>query len=739
MPTLQATDCFDYFKCKSMKEAQIQLILERLIQQGKFFSHIRNVDSVNKLYESLHDEDSFPSFSIDYLSRKRLISAAKYVISSLESVRVISTASKNISINKKDKLFPDLLLINQEENKLIILEIKRSIKTTRETLTEMLAYDHEIRNSLPFLSNFEILFCVVSTEYSTLLKHSITGLVTWESKQILCLHVEEAEEDLEIEVYIPPAWTSLHINDLPSKAISTLNLILYKRADNELSQNAESAAFYAASLIAKDGDRNNSHGFVLIWRDCWNAEDLAGAGEYHLTIGFINPYVFLPFSQSLGIVDFSESPLGQYLLENADNFHSYYCKEVIEKGLKFLEKFFHVYIEGLSTWNDDRSKPREVSNPIALMCHRALPLRVDLWGTLGDFARDLIIHPGVEKFLLSKFSGKVLGCEDPFIGIPLIDNISGARKVDERGFTCRTLFDLGVSLGSILSLYNTAIQQEKSDLKNLPASLTWCMLDIQSAVLELGSQYSSSNELNIPPPVVKFRSENGFEEAFESIQQLIDWIHAEFLGRTRNIHSECFMVGCTVHPLMDEYFACSISEMEKSLIIERVVTSSVSLLKWIANQCLSDKISLECVENTLSVIASEYLDDTQSISRNSVLSVIDGITHETHFRLYESTLMNLLDQLILPINYKSDVSQNLSEYNHLDWIWIREEILDLREHGVEFPALKVNLIGEVGIVDISKEVYASVLNIDFENQFVFITCSNEMEMMLIRSWDEVIS
>lgn len=98
-----------------MKEAQIQLILERLIQQGKFFSHIRNVDSVNKLYESLHDEDSFPSFSIDYLSRKRLISAAKYVISSLESVRIISTASKNISINKKDKLFPDLLLINQEE------------------------------------------------------------------------------------------------------------------------------------------------------------------------------------------------------------------------------------------------------------------------------------------------------------------------------------------------------------------------------------------------------------------------------------------------------------------------------------------------------------------------------------------------------------------------------------------------------------------------------------------------
>lgn len=161
-----------------MKESQIQSILENLIQEERLFGHIKNVDSIEKLYESLHDEDSLPSFSIDYFSRKKLISAAKHVVSSLESIQVITTASKNISIDRKEKLFPDLLLLNQEEGKIVILEIKRSIKTVRETLAEMLAYDHEVRNFLPFLSNFEMLFCIVSTEYSTLLNHSITGLTT---------------------------------------------------------------------------------------------------------------------------------------------------------------------------------------------------------------------------------------------------------------------------------------------------------------------------------------------------------------------------------------------------------------------------------------------------------------------------------------------------------------------------------------------------------------------------------
>jgi len=187
-----------------MKESEIQSILENLIQEENFLNCIKNIDSIEKLYESLHEEDKLPSFSIDYLSRKKMIVAAKNIVSLLGSAQIITTASKNISLERKEKLFPDLVLFHEEKCKLIILEIKRSVKTARETLTEMLAYDHEIRNLLPFLSNFEIVFCIVSTDYSTLLNHSVAGLITWESKQILCLHARNSEKkELELEIHLP--------------------------------------------------------------------------------------------------------------------------------------------------------------------------------------------------------------------------------------------------------------------------------------------------------------------------------------------------------------------------------------------------------------------------------------------------------------------------------------------------------------------------------------------------------
>ncbi len=721
-----------------MKESQIQASLEKLIQEERLLSCIKNLDAIENLYQSLQDEDYLPSFSLDYFSRKKLISAARNVISSLGFAQIITTASKNISINRKEKLYPDLVLFNEDDRKIIVVEIKRSVKTARETLTEMLAYDYEIRNLLPFLSNFEIVFCIVSTEYSTLLNHSVSGLSTWESKQILCLHIQESDkEEMEMEIYIPSAWTSLGMSDFPSTAISTVNLVLYKRSDDEPSVDTESAIFYAASLIAKEGDRNNSHGFVLIWRDTWHFD---GAANYHMILGFINPFLFLPFTQDIGLIDASNSPLGQHFLENSDNYHSHYCEEVFAKGKMFLEKYFNVHIEGFSNWNNDRAKPHEVYNSTCLICHRAIPLRVELWGALGDFSRELIVHPGFERHVLSKFSGAILGCENPFIAIPLIDSISGVRRLDSKGFTCKVLFDLGVSLGSLLTLYNTAAQSEKDDLKNLPASITWATIDIFEILLEFSLQYSSSNELNVPPPLVKIRSSGNFGEALKSIQSLIDWIRVEFVTVARRIHIECFNMGLHSYPLMDEYFSCTLPDDYKVFIEEGLISSSKFLLKWISHELFSDYTSAESARNVVEAFSNEYLVNSGfSPKRDSLISLIDEISNDKHVDLYHETLMNLLNRFTLPINYKISPSQNSSEYTYLDWVWIRQEILRFRERGIVFPALKADLMGRVGILDISQEIYSSFLNhIDFESQFGFITSSNGMDLALIKDWKEVI-
>ncbi|MDJ0597786.1 MAG: hypothetical protein QNJ37_02930 [Crocosphaera sp.] len=725
-----------------MKESQIQSILETLIKEDKFYDRINNIDQIQERYESWYKEDYIPSFSIDDLSTRKLLCAANNVLSSLESVEIITTASQNISVDRQERLFPDLILFNQYQEKIILIELKRSKKTARETLTEMLAYEHEVRNFLPFLSNFEILFCIVSTEYPNLLSHSITNLTTWESKQILCLKVQESEDkELSFEVYIPSAWFSLNTNGFPPDAISTFKIILYKHFEDEISPDAEAAVSYAASLITKEGDRNNSHGFVLIWRDCWNLEDVTGAVEYQLMIGLINPYAFLPFAQSLGVIDASQSPFGQYFLDNEDYLSSpCFNEKIVEKGLIFLEKFFRVDIEGFSTWTEERLQPHKVINPMCLMYHRALPLKVELWGALGDFSRELIVHPGFNKHILSGISGSVFGCENPLIAIPLIDEIAGIRKIDGRGFTCSMMFELGVLLGALGSFYYTAMECEENNLRNLPASITWKILEITPFLQEFMGQYGASQELNVPPPPLKSRPYNNFEEALESVQSLVDWIIKDFLGERREIHLECFVIGLTIYPLMDEYFWCHLSEAKKASITKEIIESSTKLIKWITKQCLSNYTSTEYIQNILETLANKYFNcEVISITKDSVSSLVNKISDNKHCDLCYDVLMDLLDQLIIPINYRTSPSHTLSEYNYLDWYFLREEILRLYERGFEFPALIVNNRGEINIVDISEEIYSSPLKIDFRHQFVFVTSSNGIDMALVRNWDEIIN
>ena len=126
-----------------MKESEIQKIIENAIQENKFLELIEDEDinSLEYRYQSYYEPDSLPSFLIDYLSTKKAIISARNVLQFLENIRIITTASKSISLDRSQRLFPDLILFNEEQRKLIIIEIKRSGQAARETITEIIAYE----------------------------------------------------------------------------------------------------------------------------------------------------------------------------------------------------------------------------------------------------------------------------------------------------------------------------------------------------------------------------------------------------------------------------------------------------------------------------------------------------------------------------------------------------------------------------------------------------------------------
>ena len=106
-----------------MKESEIQTYIEQLIKDNLFLDSIQNRDLVDQRYNSFFDEDFLPSFSIDYFSTKKIISSAKTVLDNAYSLEIVTTAAQNISLNRQERLFPDLILCNEENGKIIILEI----------------------------------------------------------------------------------------------------------------------------------------------------------------------------------------------------------------------------------------------------------------------------------------------------------------------------------------------------------------------------------------------------------------------------------------------------------------------------------------------------------------------------------------------------------------------------------------------------------------------------------------
>ena len=102
-------------------------------------------------------------------------------------------------------------------------------------MTELLAYGQEIRNILPFISDFDISYIIISTEFNTLLDHSISSQILSSESKILCLKVTENNEQVNFDVHFPKSWSNIGQNGLPASAFMSYTLCLKKKEDIDIS------------------------------------------------------------------------------------------------------------------------------------------------------------------------------------------------------------------------------------------------------------------------------------------------------------------------------------------------------------------------------------------------------------------------------------------------------------------------------------------------------------------------
>ena len=321
---------------KIVKEDKIQKWLEKDYQ--KLINLIQNTDIFYKL-----ETNQIPYFSIDYLIKQKVAKSAKYVYDLLDDVDLV-IANKNISLEKSEGLYPDLLLFSPDTSTFFIVEIKRGNKTERETITELLAYEHELKNLFPYLSSFEVCFVIIASDYNTLLSHSIYSLAIWQNKNVLPIKIDGIEsenyEDWNLSLHLPQAWSLLSQESFNAENIFTVNLVLEdkdaysKGVDVKSKDNNLEILYRGMELIVKDAERNGVNGFVLL-----NRLTSSPLANWCITIGVVNPFQFYKFTDyDSKIKDFFDK---EYSLE----FIPKCVTEIATKSKKYLDIFYRVYFE----------------------------------------------------------------------------------------------------------------------------------------------------------------------------------------------------------------------------------------------------------------------------------------------------------------------------------------------------------------------------------------------------------
>lgn len=715
-----------------MKEKVLQEWIEQLVAAESLHEIIEGKDSVDPSTYFHKNENFIPSFPVDFLMRQRCLSAAEHVLGRLIMPEMVSTAATNLSLNRSERLFPDLLLCDMESGSLVLIEIKRSKSTERETATELLAYEHEIRNHYPFLSNLDICHVVIATEFSPLLDHSVAGLVTWNEKQVLCLKASGDEGAIRLEVHIPEVWTSIGQKPIPSESLVTVDLHLYQKSGESvvLPKEIERIADTALNLIARDGDRFNSHGFVMLWEDQQRrSEDLV---HYCLTIGMINPYPFTVAAVAGEFIKESHTKLVEYVHRQLEEsnicpFDSLLGK-ICHQAKSLLGEKLDPMWENFSTWESQRVPLMHLDAPMQGIQYRALPLKFEFWGVLGSFARQFITMPAVRGYFDRLISVKNLDWRDPQVAIELLDRLVGLEAVQHGRFPCSAIFKIGNQIASFLSINFTMEQvaRAEGDFKNLPAMHMWYGTLLASSLREVLFRYNVTTE-ELPEPPVFERSENGYIEP-ESIISLVQWLQGEFLKKSR-AHQRCFQIGTKVHGLLNPDFAMGTSMEEKAIITEELAEFG----RWVLATSAKQFNESNAADDTLLLISKSLenrfglklrngefsIGDCQAISSEDIVPALDEI-------------LELIDQITFPLFHPISPVGTMK----VDWNWLRQQAQEMRNAG-KHPSLVILADGGYGIQDAG--IIGSILVHDGEKQILFtIEAGGAVPLTLVTTWEDLV-
>ena len=290
----------------------------------------------------------------DSLVEKKLYNSYCNCMESLHLVKVLAK-NENISLKNGDILKPDFVLYAQETQSIVIVELKNLTSPSRQVGTEVSAYASEMKSYIPFISDGDIVNVLVSSIWTTLIKHYVFHEIFWLNRNIICLEPFEFDDKIYLRIV---DFSSFIDNDISIKLaeehLGGYQICLYddnlysKNPDRNRLDNYVEQMKTAISAMASKGNMQKNHGFAFLWKDNWKLS----SAPYSITV--LNLAPFQSIERFFHNDKFEPNEMMEKLIGVIEEYdpigHSFSLEEISKRGTEFLANFCSPRYEGFTNW-----------------------------------------------------------------------------------------------------------------------------------------------------------------------------------------------------------------------------------------------------------------------------------------------------------------------------------------------------------------------------------------------------
>jgi hypothetical protein len=715
-------------------EIALERELVELVESDSFAEYVDGQEAVETVVQAGRDPRKAPYFTIDRFTRERYAESAVLALESFRLLEFIS-GDRNISRTSGEELRPDVLAYNPEEDTIVVFELKKSAQTGRQALTELLAYEHELQNHLPLLGTANIVFVLISPEWSTLMDHALTGSVAWAGKTCIGLEVHAAPTGRRLKVHVPDAWAPLLSHGLPEGGLNTVTLSLYSGVADDAtgmesptserdSEETRDACLReidtALQVIARDGERAGTHGFAIL---CDNTD--FEPCPWMILTGILNPFAFLHHGLRVGapageteVSRFMADPGRDYLGVAMDNT----LGRILSRGRRYLEQSFDPLLESFLDWSSAKQVMRRIAPPV----------RMEFWGVLGDFARDFVLHEAVRTTQMPSLSRSKHDWRSPHVGFTILSELTGERPFRFGLARCSDCFRLGVLIGSARIAYHNVVRAAEARGR-WETLIAWLELDLVAAATEVAMMYRAASDIEEPPPVILL-GERPAGERDEALEAYSAWFVEHYIDRHHPIHSLLFAAGLDAAPL----FEPGLREWLRPAQIDELRESLTQVLDTTATACvasyrdLADPVLLSPAGQARFRVLRRRMGwagvNVRRMRESTVLARLDDVDFGLLFEIFETIIVPLLDELVGPVFHRLEPIEPLL----VDWEYLKQGIRTAPAVPGKVAAVIIETDGSIGtgMVDLPVALELD----DPENEVLFMVKGAGVATVRVTTW-----